>query len=276
MEILKINEELQQRSELLLAAQEELVRKEKLAILGQLSGSVAHELRNPLGVMNNAVYFLKSIQTNADETVQEYLGIISQEIENAGRIISDILDFSRTRTPRIMPTEPTLLVKNSLVNNAVPDNISITIDIPDSLPLLNVDPIQMGQVLQNLISNACQAMPHGGSVTISARSVQDSRVENRNTAENTREYGTLDVESCGDFLEISVADTGTGISPENMKMLFQPLFTTKVRGIGLGLTVCRNLTEANGGRIAAESRPGEGTVFRITVPVEVGDAWKER
>ena len=276
LEIRTINEELEQRSGQLLAAQEELVRKEKLAILGQLSGSVAHELRNPLGVMNNAVYFLKSIQTNADETVQEYLGIISQEIENAGRIISDILDFSRTRTPRIIPTEPTLLVKNSLAMYAVPENISITIDIPDSLPLLNVDPLQIGQVLQNLISNACQAMPHGGAVTISARSVQNSRVEIRNTVENTRENGTLDVKSCGDFLEISVTDTGTGISPENMKMLFQPLFTTKVRGIGLGLTVCRNLTEANGGHIAAESRPGEGTIFRVTVPVEGGDAWKER
>ena len=169
-----------------------------------------------------------------------------------------------------------LLVKDSLEKCAVPENISIAVDIPDSLPLLKVDPLQMGQVLQNLISNACQAMPHGGSVTISARSVQDSRLEIRNSAENTRENGTLDVEPCSDFLEISVADTGTGISPENMKMLFQPLFTTKVRGIGLGLTVCRNLTEANGGRIAAESRPGEGTVFRVTVPVEGGDAWKER
>ena len=275
-EIREINEELQQRSEQLLAAQEELMRKEKLAILGQLSGSVAHELRNPLGVMNNAVYFLKSIQTNADEMVQEYLEIISQEIENAGRIISDILDFSRTRTPKIIPTEPFLLVKDSLEKCAVPESIAISVDIPNSLPLLKVDPLQMDQVLQNLIRNACQAMPHGGSVTISARSVQDSRLVIQNPAENTLKNDTLDVEPCSDFLEISVTDTGNGISPENMKKLFQPLFTTKVRGIGLGLTVCRNLTEANGGIITAESRADEGTVFRVTLPVERGDAWKEQ
>ncbi|MDD2338506.1 MAG: PAS domain S-box protein, partial [Geobacteraceae bacterium] len=120
IEIREMNEELQQRSEQLLAAQEELIRKEKLASLGQLSGCVAHELRNPLGVMSNAVYFLKSIQPNAEENVQEYLDIISQEIENAGRIITDILDFSRTRTPKIMPTEPFLLVANSLDKCAVP------------------------------------------------------------------------------------------------------------------------------------------------------------
>lgn len=275
-EIRAMNEELQQRSEQLLAAQEELMRKEKLAILGQLSGSVAHELRNPLGVMNNAVYFLKSIQPNADETVQEYLGIISQEIENAGRIISDILDFSRTRTPTIIPTEPFLLVNDTLEKYAVPEYITISVDIPDSLPLLKVDPLQMDQVLQNLISNACQAMPNGGSVTISARQVPDSRFEIRNTEEYNRDKGTFDVEPCSDFLEISVTDTGKGISPENMKKIFQPLFTTKVRGIGLGLTVCRNLTEANGGSITAESRADEGTVFRVTLPVEGGDAWKER
>jgi len=271
-----MNEELQQRSEQLLAAQEELVRKEKLAILGQLSGSVAHELRNPLGVMSNAVYFLKSIQTNADEMVKEYLEIISQEIENAGRIVSDILDFSRTRKPNIIPTEPFLLVKDTLDKCAVPEWIAISVDIPDSLPLLKVDPLQMDQVLQNLISNACQAMPHGGSVTISGRQVQDSRLEVLNSAENSLANETLSVEPGTDFLEISVTDTGKGISPENMKKLFQPLFTTKVRGIGLGLTVCRNLTEANGGRISAESRPGEGTAFRLTLPVHGGDAWKER
>ncbi|RQW87249.1 MAG: PAS domain S-box protein [Geobacter sp.] len=276
IEISAMNEELQQRSEQLLVAQEELVRKEKLAILGQLSGSVAHELRNPLGVMNNAVYFLKSIQTNADEMIKEYLDIISQEIENAGRIISDILDFSRTRTPNIIPTEPFLLVKDALEKCDVPECIAISVDIPDSLPLLKVDPLQMDQVLQNLISNACQAMPHGGSVTISARPVLDSRLEIRNTEEYNQEKGTLDVEPCSDFLEISVTDNGKGISPENMKKLFQPLFTTKVRGIGLGLTVCRNLTEANGGSITAVSRADEGTVFRVTLPVEGGDAWKER
>jgi PAS domain S-box-containing protein len=276
IEIIKINEELQQRSEQLLATQEELVRKEKLASLGQLSGSVGHELRNPLGVMSNAVYFLKTIQTEADENVKEYLEIISQEIENAGRIISDILDFSRTRTPNILPTRLSTLLNNSLKKCTFPENISMTLDIPEKLPLLKVDPLQMDQVLQNLIINACQAMPHGGSITIGARSVQDPRLEVHDSAEYTMENGTLDPEPRSDFLEISVADSGEGISPENLKKLFQPLFTTKVRGIGLGLTICRSFTEANGGHITVESRPSEGTTFKLTVPVEEGDTWKEQ
>ncbi|MFH1026427.1 MAG: PAS domain S-box protein [Pseudomonadota bacterium] len=270
VEIREMNEELQQRSEQLLAAQGELVRKEKLAVLGQLSGSVSHELRNPLGVMSNAVYFLKSIQSNADENVKEYLDIISQEIENAGRIITDILDFSRNRTPKIMPTEPFLLVTNTLEKCAVPESISLNIDIPNTLPQLKVDPLQMDQVLQNIINNACQAMPNGGSITISARSVQVSEMELRGPEKNIQENGTLDVEPSSNSLEITVTDTGEGISPENMKKLFQPLFTTKVRGIGLGLTICRSFTEANGGRISVESQSGEGTSFKLTLPVEEG------
>jgi signal transduction histidine kinase len=237
---------------------------------------VGHELRNPLGVMNNAVYFLKTIQTEADEKVKEYLEIISQEIENAGRIISDILDFSRTRTPNILPTRLSTLLNNSLEKCTVPENISVTLDFPETLPLLKVDPLQMDQVLLNLINNACQAMPHGGSITISARSVQDLRLEVSDSAENKMENGTFDLEPGSDFLEISVADCGEGISPENIKKLFQPLFTTKVRGIGLGLTICRSFTEANGGQITVESRPGEGTTFKLTVPVEEGDTWKEQ
>jgi PAS domain S-box-containing protein len=276
MEIRQMNEELTQRSRQLLAAQEELVRKEKLAILGQLAGCVGHELRNPLGVMSNALYFLKSIQPDANETVREYLDIISQEIENSGRIISDILDFSRIRTPKIMPTEPGLLVGKSLEKCSVPENISLRVDVPESLPLLKVDPLQMGQVVQNLVTNAFQAMPHGGSVLVSARSVRDSELENTGSAGSDIEPGPSTVASRTDYVQISVADTGEGISPENMHKLFQPLFTTKIRGIGLGLTVCKNFTEANGGRIAVESRPGEGTVFSLTLPVEEGDAWQEK
>jgi PAS domain S-box-containing protein len=270
LEIRKMNEELQQSSEQLLAAQGELVRKEKLAVLGQLSGSVAHELRNPLGVMSNAVYFLKSIQPNADENVKEYLDIISQEIENAGRIITDILDFSRNRTPKTMPTEPFLLVTNSLEKCAIPKSISLKIDIPNTLPQLKVDPLQMDQVLQNIINNACQAMPNGGSITISARSVQVSEMEVRGPENTILGNGTLNVEPSSNSLEISVKDTGEGISPENMKKLFQPLFTTKVRGIGLGLTICRSFTEANGGSISVESQSGDGTLFKLTLPVEEG------
>lgn len=270
VEIREMNEELLQRSEQLLATQEELVRKEKLAIIGQLAGCVSHELRNPLGVMSNALYFLKSLQPDADDMVKEYLDIINQEIENAGGIITDILNFSQTRTPKIMPTEPHLLVSRSLEKCLVPENISISVTVPESLPLLKVDPRQMDQVLLNLINNAFQAMPEGGTLCISARAVSGSGPELPGYEENGRDKGSKDVEALANYIEIQVKDSGEGISPENMKKLFQPLFTTKLRGIGLGLTLCRNFTETNGGRIKAVSQAGEGTTFCLTLPAMPG------
>jgi PAS domain S-box-containing protein len=233
-----------QAEEALLEAQEELIRKEKLAILGQLSGSVGHELRNPLGVMSNAIYFLKMVLTDADDTVGEYLDIIKKEIDNSLRIITDLLDFARTKAPQIKAVAARALIDESLGRCAIPENIDLQTEISEHLPLLKVDQLQMGQVLQNLIMNAVQAMPAGGTLTIQGG--QDSE-------------GTV---------WLKVADTGEGISPENRKKLFHPLFTTKARGIGLGLVVCRNLTEANGGRIEVESEPGTGTVFTVRLPIE--------
>jgi signal transduction histidine kinase len=234
----------------LLAAQEELVRKEKLAILGQLSGSVGHELRNPLGVISNAVYFLKMVHTNSDEKTKEYLDIIKQEIDNSQRIITDLLDFARTRTPLTRAISVWGLLDNSFGKCVIPDSIDLQIGIPDTLPLLKVDPLQMEQVFQNLITNAVQAMHNCGALRISGEHRFEEGLES------------------GDFVSISIDDTGEGILPENMNKLFQPLFTTKAKGIGLGLVVCRNLVEANGGRIEVKSLPGEGTTFTVMLPVK--------
>ena len=253
-EIQRLNSELLLKITQLHDAQEELVRKEKLSILGQLAGSVGHEIRNPLGVMSNAVYFLKLILSEADVSVTEYLDIIKQEIDNAQRIITDLLDFARTKAPRTKATSPLQLVNDSLDRCVIPDGVELQIEIPADLPLLWIDPLQMGQVMQNLITNAVQAMPQGGELSISARQV-------------TGKEGAPPDPGMA-FLELCVKDTGEGISPENKKKLFQPLFTTKAKGIGLGLVVCRNLTEANGGRISVESEQGVGTTFTVVLPSE--------
>jgi PAS domain S-box-containing protein len=268
MELMRTNRELEKRTGELLETQEELLRKEKLAAIGRLAGSVGHELRNPLGVMSNAIYFLKTVLTEVDETVKEYLDIIKHEIDNSERIITDLLDFARTQTARKRTVTVRELIEESLNRCAIPENMNIQIDIPDTLPLLKVDPLQLGQVFQNLITNAFQALPEGGQLRISARRGQGSRSKVRGSEENSVGKGTLNVEPVNDFIEINIADSGEGISPENMKKLFQPLFTTKVKGIGLGLTVCRNLTEANGGRIEVKSELGKGTTFTLILPTE--------
>jgi two-component system, cell cycle sensor histidine kinase and response regulator CckA len=255
--------------EALKAAQEELVRKEKLSILGQLAGIVGHEIRNPLGVMNNAVYFLKTIMPDASDTVKEYLDIIKQEIGNSQRIITDLLDFSRTKTPQIVPVEVNALITGTLGKCYIPENINVKTDILDTLPQVHVDPFQMGQVLENLITNAIQAMPEGGKLTLAAREVTGHRSQVTGTDVNPETCGLLPGTDT-DFIEISVEDSGSGISEENMKNLFQPLFTTKTKGIGLGLVVCKNLVEANGGRIEVESHPGKGTTFVIKLGTAPG------
>ena len=279
-EVQRLNEELEmkveERTRELLDAQEELVLKEKLATLGQLSGSVGHELRNPMGVISNAVYFLQSVMPDADETVKEYLNIIKSEVINSERIISDLLDFTRTKTPQTEVITVNALIKQSLGKCIVPQNISLRVEIPDTLPAVKIDPFQMGQVFYNLVTNAIQAMPNGGELRIAARKVvrdwglgvskegiedQKLGIGGENLNPNPQQPTPEE-----DFIEISVTDTGEGISPGNMKKLFQPLFTTKARGIGLGLTVVKNLIEANGGRIEVDSQTGKGTTFTVILP----------
>lgn len=269
----KLNEELElkvhERTEQLLDAQEELVRKEKLSILGQLSGSVGHELRNPLGVISNAVYFLQTTMSGADETVREYLDIIKSEVNNSLRIISDLLEFSRTKTPQIRSIPVNEMISQSLDKCNIPGNITIQIDIPETLPLISVDPFQMGQVFQNLITNGVQAMPDGGVLRISARIVPSSKFQVQGSEIPPLSPPLPRGEMGGrDFIEISVTDTGEGISPENMSKLFQPLFTTKARGIGLGLALSKRIIEANNGSIEVQSQSGKGTTFTVILPVE--------
>ena len=248
----ELNDELElkvrARTQQLLDAQEELVRKEKLALLGQVAGSVGHELRNPLGVMNNAIYFLQTVLVDADETTREYLEIIKSEIADADRIVADLLDSVRTKPPRPAAVNVGELIDQTLRTLIVPATMTVTLDLPGTLPPVWVDGRQIQQVFRNLISNAVEAMGEDGTLAIDA-------VENR-------QEGTVSV---------SVRDTGCGMPPEVLARLFQPLFTTKARGIGLGMVVVKNLTEANGGTVEVESVPGEGSRFFVTLPRGEGD-----
>jgi signal transduction histidine kinase len=233
-----------ERTRALEDAQEQLVRREKLATLGQLAGGVGHELRNPLGVISNVVYYLQMVlaSENADETVKEYLEIISVEVRNATKIVSDLLDFSRTKSAARERADVSALVERALERQPPPANVRVTTEIPSGLPPVYVDPGQIEQVLTNLVTNACQAMPDGGELTIGAIAGEDE-------------------------IALSVSDTGCGISEENLDKLFEPLFTTKPQGIGLGLALSRNLVEANGGSIQVKSDKGKGSTFAVVLPV---------
>jgi signal transduction histidine kinase len=224
---------------------EELGRKEKLAMLGQVAGSVGHELRNPLGVMNNAVYFLQNSLLDADASTKEYLNIIKEEIASSERIVSDLLDSARTQPPQLELIDVAKLIDQTLRKYTMPPSIIVKLEIPATLSPLYVDPRQIRQVFRNLISNGVESMLEGGTLQIQATGNEQDKT-----------------------ISVSVRDSGSGIAPEIMHNLFQPLFTTKARGIGLGLVVVKNLIMANSGTIDVQSTPGKGTTFTVTLPSE--------
>jgi len=234
----------EERTRELQEAQEQLVRQERLAMLGQLAGGVAHELRNPLGVIANAVYLLQMRSGDADEATREYLDIVADQVRNSSKIVSDLLDFTRARSADRERVSVDDLVRQALAQCEVPSTVKLELDIPDDAPRAYVDPVQIERVLNNLITNACQAMPEGGTLTVGAAHAADG----------------------SDEILLWVSDTGVGIPAEHMERLFEPLFTTKTRGIGLGLAISKKLVESNEGRIDVESQEGVGTTFRLWFP----------
>jgi signal transduction histidine kinase len=223
----------------------ELVHQEKLALLGQVADTVGHELRNPLGVINNAVYFLQAVLADADETTREYLGIIKDEVADAERIVSDLLDAVRIKPPHLEEVGVGALIGKVLDKCDVPPSVTVRLDIPETLPIIRVDPSQIRQVFWNLITNGVEAMPDGGTLEIKAAEDRAAKT-----------------------VTVSIQDSGSGITPEHQARLFQPMFTTKARRVGLGLVVVKNLTQANGGSVGVESEPGRGSTFTVSLPCD--------
>lgn len=244
----ELEERIAARSLELLRAREKLIHQEKLTVLGYLANSVSHELRNPLGIIANAVYYLKLIQPEAGPKIRAYLDLIETENQTAEKIISDLLDFARIKSVDLMEfqfVEIFELIGRTLERYPAAENVQVTLSFPAGLPKVWIDLRQITQVLGNLILNACQAMANGGELTISARQQ-------------------------GNQAAIDLADTGSGVALENMNRLFEPLFTTKIKGIGLGLIVSQTLTEANGGRIEFQSLAGRGSTFTVWLPLTPG------
>jgi len=239
----QLEEMVAERTKALEKAQEELVTKEKLAMLGQLAGGMGHELRNPLGVINNAVYLLKTILPRDNDKVEEYINVISSEVLKSSKIISDLLTFAQVQATEVEQIAPIDLVHQVLKSNPAPENVRVRIRISGSMPEISIDIQQIEQVLGNLVANAYQAIVEEGRVIISANQKNG-------------------------FIYFLIKDTGTGIHAENLSQIFKPLFTTKSRGIGLGLAISKRLAEANGGTIEVESKKGQGSTFTLILPID--------
>ncbi len=223
--------------------QQKLLRAERLGVLGEMAGSMGHEMRNPLNVIKTSAFYIRGKITGADPKVMDHLDRVERGVERADNIITDLLSYSRIGTSVPRETDMRLLVDSSVGELTVPEGVEIKVAVPDDLPAGWVDPGQYGQVLHNLLVNAVQAMPAGGTIEVELRDTEG-------------------------YLETVVRDNGAGISAEDLPKVFEPLFSTKAVGTGFGLAVCRRLVEDHRGTISLESEEGKGTTVMFRLPMK--------
>ncbi|MDQ1281645.1 MAG: hypothetical protein QG670_2910 [Thermoproteota archaeon] len=226
------------------ALEEKLKNSERLAYIGQTAGMVGHDLRNPLQSVEGAIYLakeeLKSIPENqARQSVHSMLDMIDEQVTYMNKIVSDLQDFVRPLTPKFEMVDIKKLVESALSGMNFPENIQVEKSLREDRAVL--DSVLMTRVLINLITNAIQAMPKGGRLT-------------------------LEIQREGNSIQFSVSDTGVGIPEDVRPKLFTPLFTTKSKGQGFGLAVCKRIVESHGGEITFESAEGKGTTFSVRIP----------
>jgi PAS domain S-box-containing protein len=252
-----LEELVRERTSELGAAQERLLRQERLATLGQLTATVSHELRNPLGVISNAVYYLKRKcardREQVDEKVAQYLDMIRREVAAADQIIADLLSTSRIRAPVVQWVDLDELVEAIVSTSMFPEHIQWQYLRQPKPFMMRADPVQLTQVIRNLLSNAIQAI---------------------DGAENGRIV--LSATTTADHYQLSFRDNGPGIDKETEEKMFEPLYTTKAKGNGLGLWISRELVRGHGGELSYVANKSEtnaqdnhkGTEFLLVLPRE--------
>lgn len=225
-------------------------RMERLALLGQLAGGVAHEIRTPLCVISNDVFFLRQFSDRLGPEIQECVDEIGQAVEKANRIVTELLDYTRDSPLRVLET-PFPDVLAAAIRDVNPDDrIRVDDSRVDPQIMLQGDPDLIQRILANLIRNAAQAMTAAGTIE-----VETHRQQTRGG---------------GDLLVVEIADRGEGIPAEDRERIFEPLFTTRPSGIGLGLAVSKRYAQKHGGTLRAFDRPGGGATFRLELPQPPG------
>lgn len=241
IQLARAKEDAERRSAELAAAHESLLAKDRLATLGQLAGGVAHQIRNPLAVILNATSLLEhELPPQYHQEIVGPIGIIREEIRHANRIVTALLDYARVRQPERHPVSLSELIDRVLAGQRIPATVTVSRTFAGSVPLVEVDADQVHDAVANLVLNALEAMPDGGTLSV-------------------------DLVLRGDGIVIAVTDTGVGIPAELAPRLFEPLHSTKPMGVGLGLVTARTFIEAHGGRIAAVPRE-TGARFEIRLP----------
>jgi PAS domain S-box-containing protein len=229
----------------------QLIQSEKMAAIGQLAAGIAHEIRNPLGIITNALYDLGEIIEAGNGEVEEDLRIAKEEMARVQAIINNLLEFSRESRAELEPVDINDLLRKTLqlLNKSLQNNgVRVVTDF-GPLSTCQANQNALRQIFLNLITNAVQAMPNGGELRLRSRPLADGRIQ------------------------LQFADTGVGIPPENLKDIFNPFFTTKEpgQGTGLGLSVVHSVVKRHRGEISVRSQVDRGTVFTIEFPCPCED-----
>lgn len=237
------NAKLRTAAEELAEASRQLRRSERLAALGQLSAGLAHEIRNPLGTIKASAEMLTKNVPKDNALAQEMAGFISSEVDRTNGLVTRFLDFAKPLSPIREASDLDQLIERAItaVEREAPNAVVLR-SYSSELGPIALDPNLIQQVFYNLILNAVQASAPGATVTVKTKF--DS-----------------------DFAEASVIDCGSGIAPANRETIFNPFFTTKPTGVGLGLPIVQKIVDEHGGRLTVESEEGKGSTFRVCLPV---------
>jgi signal transduction histidine kinase/putative methionine-R-sulfoxide reductase with GAF domain len=232
----------EERTRELKEAQNRLLKSERLAAIGELAGMVGHDLRNPLTGMTGAAYYLKNkVVDKTNDKAREMLVIIEKNIAYSNKIINDLLDYSREIRLELVESSPKAIVEEALSLVKIPRNVKV-LDLTENEPKVEVDVDKLKRAFVNIIKNAVEAMPKGGKLTIKSKRSNDG-------------------------CEIAFSDTGTGMTDRMLQNMWSPLYTTKAKGMGFGLPICKRIVEAHGGKIAVETAVAKGTTFTISIPI---------
>ncbi len=260
-ELQLLNADLEQRVEArtaeLRAAQEKLVRSERLATLGQLTATVSHELRNPMGAMRNSVAVVRKLAVDGESLTKESLDIIDRSIGRCDAIIADLLDYTRNREPNLTLTAVDDWLAEVLDEYDLPSGSVLDKDLQAGVKLA-IDQQRFRRVMLNIIDNACHAM------------APKAECEEKGNGENGQRLLRVATRSAKGRLEVSIRDSGPGVPPENVENIFEPLFSTKSFGVGLGLPMVKQIMEQHAGGIEVSSAAGQGAEFTLWLPLNTG------
>lgn len=250
--------ELKDFADELARSQAQLIQSEKLAATGKLAASIAHELNNPLQALQSCIYLVAD-RTDPDDPNRPYLDIAREELDRVARIVKRMVDFYRPANEGRIPTDVNALLENvvALLGKQLQQgNIEVDLKLAPNLPLIVATGDHLKQVFLNMIINALEAMPQGGHLEMATRYIGGC-----NAPKPFPDDG---------FVEIEFTDTGVGIPEEHLHNIFDPFYTTKSKGMGLGLSVSYGIVERHGGQIQVKSKVGEGTTFIVRLPVSDG------